>query len=521
MAAELLRENVPDDLTGKLIIRSAAIYHVPIDSQLKGYIEKDPVLASHTQRYMTPEDIGEADIIFVMTRSQKQRIVKEYPQVKDKIFLLLGRKDLNTGQGDYPSYEDFYLHSSQPYQNLRKKIEDNFGRIFNRIRQVVAKQKTNPGVSKEDAPKDSGAAAPRSARRTDSTKPDSFGGISSHNYMPDKTPNALPDSDGTADLTGPQRRPQPNEPSPTDSAAAASGRMPQNVPADAFLADSVMTTGAKKPNIDTYTVNLALRVLNNKDADGVTPRLYDRPTKNQALANLFIHIRTLGISPVYETLGKERMLAIVREWETEWLPKIQKLGDGLDKPAVIQQLIYSFRDNNLLFLEQIAPQNVRGKTFIVRVDFNDVHFDETDADIDDIRLCAARQTIRFIIDNGGKVVLITHSGRPGGTGIDERYRIDNVAKAVAKLLNIGDVKILPGRQIAPGKYTVVTDETVQSVQEMAAGGVAILDNIRFDWRERSAVPAEREGLTADLAQLGDVFVLDGFPISHRPLPRKH
>ncbi|MFH1288095.1 MAG: 4-alpha-glucanotransferase, partial [bacterium] len=70
--------------------------------------------------------------------------------------------------------------------------------------------------------------------------------------------------------------------------------------------------------------------------------------------------------------------------------------------------------DNLLYLSLIPSARIKGVTFVVRVDFNDTHFDPKERIIDDIRLNAARPTFKYILYNGGKIVLIAHYGRPNG-----------------------------------------------------------------------------------------------------------
>ncbi|MFH1283010.1 MAG: phosphoglycerate kinase [bacterium] len=298
--------------------------------------------------------------------------------------------------------------------------------------------------------------------------------------------------------------------------------------------DSSIVTGIHKPSPETYTLILALNILNGKDHDGKTPMDYDYTTKAMALQRVFIHVRTLGIMPVYETLNLMQLKgmfdnmgnlhygifsdialeSIIYEWSSKWLPKINELEKKLDDPVVLHDLIGSFRNENILSLKDIYPKKIRGKVFVVRVDFNDIHYNPEDSMIDDIRLNAAFETLVYIIRNKGKVVLVTHYGRPSGVGVEEEFSVEHIAAAVEKLLKI-PVKLLRGKEIAPNKYSIVTNEIADEVQRMQEGEAVLLENARFDWREKSSILADREGLVYDLSRLGDIYVLDGFPISHR------
>lgn len=275
-------------------------------------------------------------------------------------------------------------------------------------------------------------------------------------------------------------------------------------------------TGLNQYDIGSFTLIWAINVLYNRSLDGVAPQEYDYNTKITALMRIFIYIRSLGIVPVDEVVGELWIQRIILEWQYRWLPYIENKDLDFDNLNQAQSIINLFRENNILSLKGIHQSKIAGRTFIVRVDFNDIHFNENDENIDDIRLNAGAETIRYITAHGGKVVLLTHSGRPSGDGVEPKYSIDHVAAAVRRLIDIDEVELLRGKEVGPDKYSIVTDEICSQVELMDNGGIAILDNTRFDWREKSKIPSEREGLAYDISTLGDIFVLDGFPISHRP-----
>ena len=81
----------------------------------------------------------------------------------------------------------------------------------------------------------------------------------------------------------------------------------------------------------------------------------------------------------------------------------------------------------------VADIDVSGKTVLVRVDFN-VPQDEAGAITDDRRIRMALPTISKILEGGGKVVLMSHLGRPGGKGFEEKFSLAPVAKKLEDLL---------------------------------------------------------------------------------------
>lgn len=143
IAAAFLRDNIPDDIDGKVRIDSAGLNDMPQDEYLRQYTERDRVLKRHDPRKVTPEDIDEADIIFVMTSTQREQLEKEYPEISGKITLLIEGYDLNTGEGDYPDLEQLYVSSSSPYRAVRDKLAESKDRIFDRIRAAVSRKKAS------------------------------------------------------------------------------------------------------------------------------------------------------------------------------------------------------------------------------------------------------------------------------------------------------------------------------------------------------------------------------------------
>lgn len=146
--------------------------------------------------------------------------------------------------------------------------------------------------------------------------------------------------------------------------------------------------------------------------------------------------------------------------------------------------------------------DLRGKRVLVRSDFN-VPLDGTTI-TDDGRIRAALPTLKRLTDAGARVVVLAHLGRPKGTP-DPQYSLAPVAARLGELL---------GQDVALAEDLVGPSAT-KTVEALADGRVALLENVRFDARETSKVDAERAELAGELEQLADAFVSDGFGVVHR------
>ncbi|MGC8861346.1 MAG: phosphoglycerate kinase [Armatimonadota bacterium] len=151
--------------------------------------------------------------------------------------------------------------------------------------------------------------------------------------------------------------------------------------------------------------------------------------------------------------------------------------------------------------------DVSGKRVLVRVDFN-VPLDSDRNITDDRRIVAALPTIKYLIDHGGRVILMSHLGRPktddSGRADAEsikKYNLDPVAKRLEELLG-KPVKKLDD---------CIGDEVKAAVMQMRDGDVILLENVRFYKAEEKNDPAFAE----KLASLGEVYVNDAFGTAHR------
>lgn len=150
-------------------------------------------------------------------------------------------------------------------------------------------------------------------------------------------------------------------------------------------------------------------------------------------------------------------------------------------------------------IKTIDSLEAAGKRVLVRVDFNVPVKDGVVTD--DTRIRAALPTIEKLVGDGARVILMSHLGRPAGTGYEEAFSLRPAALRLSELL---------------GKPVVFASDTVgEDAQAKAAalrdGDVLLLENLRFDKREKKNDPAFCE----QLAALADVYVNDAFGTAHR------
>ncbi len=143
-----------------------------------------------------------------------------------------------------------------------------------------------------------------------------------------------------------------------------------------------------------------------------------------------------------------------------------------------------------------------GKRVVIRCDLN-VPLDGSRI-TDDGRIVASVPTIKYLVDHGAKVIVISHLGRPDGAP-DEKYSLRPAAERLGELL---------GQPVFFATDTVGADAQ-GAVKALDRGGVAVLENLRFNAAETSKDEAVRAAFAAKLAEFGDFFISDGFGVVHR------
>lgn len=150
-------------------------------------------------------------------------------------------------------------------------------------------------------------------------------------------------------------------------------------------------------------------------------------------------------------------------------------------------------------IASVDDLDARGKRVLVRVDFNVPVSDGVCTD--DTRIRAALPTINKLVEGGARVILMSHLGRPSGEGFEEKFTLRPAALRLAELL---------GKPVAFAPDTIGEDAHAK-VAALQDGQVLVLENLRFDKREKKNDPAFCE----ELASLGDAYVNDAFGTAHR------
>jgi len=150
----------------------------------------------------------------------------------------------------------------------------------------------------------------------------------------------------------------------------------------------------------------------------------------------------------------------------------------------------------------IDDVEVAGKRVLMRVDFN-VPLDADGAITDDRRIRQALPSIESVLRRDGRLILMSHLGRPAGTGFEPALGLRPVAARLGELLDERTVRFVEGSCTGP--------EASEAVAALAGGEVLVLDNLRFDPGEKSgdATFAQR------VAEYGDLYCNDAFGTAHR------
>lgn len=148
----------------------------------------------------------------------------------------------------------------------------------------------------------------------------------------------------------------------------------------------------------------------------------------------------------------------------------------------------------------VKDVEIKGKKALVRCDFN---VPMQDGKItDDIRITSALPTIKYLMEGGAKVIIMSHMGRPKGEAKME-FTLKPVADRLSELL---------GQDVIFNSVPKVVDQSVvDAANGLKEGQVMLLENVRF----RKEETKNEAGFSKELAQLGDIFVNDAFGTAHR------
>lgn len=149
----------------------------------------------------------------------------------------------------------------------------------------------------------------------------------------------------------------------------------------------------------------------------------------------------------------------------------------------------------------IQDVDVKGKVVLMRVDFN-VPLDQNQQVTDDMRIRMALPSIQSVIERGGSAILMSHLGRPKGEPSDAtKFSLKPAAERLSELLN-------KNVQFAAD---TVGEDAKSKVNQLTPGDVLVLENLRFDPREKKG----DEAFGKELASMADVYCNDAFGTCHR------
>ena len=150
-------------------------------------------------------------------------------------------------------------------------------------------------------------------------------------------------------------------------------------------------------------------------------------------------------------------------------------------------------------VRDLGKEEIAGRRALVRADLN-VPLDANCEITDDTRIRAEIPTLRYLLDHGGRPIVLSHLGRPKGKPTP-KYSLQPVANRLAQLMGV-EVNFVESTD---------TDEAMKACAELPAGEILILENTRFLGGEETNDPR----LSRALAELGDFFVNDAFGAAHR------
>lgn len=153
----------------------------------------------------------------------------------------------------------------------------------------------------------------------------------------------------------------------------------------------------------------------------------------------------------------------------------------------------------MLMKKTVEDVNVNGKKVLVRVDFN-VPMDDGGNITDENRIMGALPTIKYLMKNNAKTILVSHLGRPK-KGFEEKYSLKPVAGRLSEILG---AKVIMAAD-------VVGEDAYRKASELKSGQIMLLENVRFHKEEEANDPE----FAKKLAGLAEIFVSDAFGTAHR------
>ena len=150
-------------------------------------------------------------------------------------------------------------------------------------------------------------------------------------------------------------------------------------------------------------------------------------------------------------------------------------------------------------MKKLSEYNFEGKRVLVRVDFN-VPLDENGRILDDSRIIGALPTLKAILKSNGKVIIMSHLGRPKGQR-QEKFSLNQIVNHLSKTLET--TVLFANDSIGP--------EAEEKVKALKGGEVLLLENLRFHKEETEG----DKDFSEKLASLGDFYVNDAFGTAHR------
>lgn len=153
----------------------------------------------------------------------------------------------------------------------------------------------------------------------------------------------------------------------------------------------------------------------------------------------------------------------------------------------------------MAMVRSVRDIDIKNKKVIIRVDFN-VPMDEYQNITDDRRIRSAVPTIKYCLDNGCSVILMSHLGRPKGDK-EEKYSLSPIVLRLQRFLD---------RDIIFAK-DCIGEDAKEKAKNLTKGGVLLLENLRFEKGETK----NDEKLAGELASMAEVYVNDAFGVCHR------